>query len=201
MELLKRGEGGMTVAQIAEPLAITPVAVRRHLSTLEAEGLVKVVVKRLPVGRPAYLYTLTESADGLFPQGYSQLLLDILEELALLDGEEKVELLFQRRKERLKAAYAHRLEGKDLAGKVAELTHLFAEVGHMPAYQALEDGSFVLREHNCPIAQVAKRFKVICEWERVLLEELLGTKVERMTHIPGGDSFCSYHLSATGDGS
>ena len=198
LEILKRGEGKMTALQICHPLGITPVAVRRHLAALMGEGLVRVEVKRMPVGRPVYLYSLTEAAEDLFPQHYALLLLELLEDLANLEGREKVELLFRRRKERLKSAYAPRLKGRDLEGRVGEMALILSESGCMATCQRLPGGNFILKESHCTLAQVAERFQEVCDIEREMLEELIQAKVERLSHIAQGDSYCSYLISKEG---
>src|SRR5690606_7396901 len=59
---LTRSRAQATTAELAEYLAISPVSVRHHLSTLMAEGLVRSQEVRHGVGRPHLAYSLTEAA-------------------------------------------------------------------------------------------------------------------------------------------
>src|SRR5271154_4295402 len=75
---LKR-RGQMTVSELCEALEITSMAVRRHLTGLQKEGLVDSKIVRQLRGRPTYHYCLTEKAESLFPSGFQTLALDILD--------------------------------------------------------------------------------------------------------------------------
>ena len=97
--------GDLTVRQLASNLGITTVAVRKQLAILEQEGLVRGRQVKIPRGRPASTYELTARARDLFPQTYNQVLIDILEDLRDLDGDEKVKLLLDKRNERLLERY------------------------------------------------------------------------------------------------
>ncbi|MFN7210425.1 MAG: helix-turn-helix domain-containing protein [Aggregatilineales bacterium] len=57
-----RAQGQATVASLAQALGISPIAVRHHLTSLQAEGLLNVSLARQTVGRPKHVYSLTEAA-------------------------------------------------------------------------------------------------------------------------------------------
>src|SRR3989304_4520466 len=50
LQLLKQSKG-LTAQELAAVLTISPVAVRKHLDTLQQEGLVCVALRRRPMGR------------------------------------------------------------------------------------------------------------------------------------------------------
>jgi Winged helix-turn-helix DNA-binding len=57
-----------TVGFLADSLKISAIAVRHHLNTLQAEGLITVTLQRGPVGRPKHVYSvMTPSAKGECP--------------------------------------------------------------------------------------------------------------------------------------
>ncbi|MCS6817884.1 MAG: transcriptional regulator [Blastocatellia bacterium] len=196
LDLLKR-RGRATVDEVAAALNITPMGVRRHLSALENANLVRIEIERRPMGRPTYVYKLTEEAEGLFPKGYHQLVLSLLECLMAEGGAERVDELFECRKERLIAAYAPRLEGKTLEERVAEIARIMSENGYMARWQKTEKG-YVLTEHNCALYHVARVYPQPCQTELAFLRELLGVEVTRVNHIASGGTCCSYviHESA-----
>jgi DeoR family suf operon transcriptional repressor len=57
-----RSQGQMTVSELSAAVKITPIAVRHHLSSLQAEGMVEVREERHGVGRPRQIYKLTPVA-------------------------------------------------------------------------------------------------------------------------------------------
>jgi len=192
LEYLKQ-HGRATVEQIARMAGITSMGVRRHLLALENADLVKMEPERRPMGRPTHVYELTESAEALFPQNYHQLALQLLDSIAELEGEEKVTQLFERRKQKLLAAYADRMRGKDLAGRVVAMTQIMTENGYMADWKVIE-GGYAIVEHNCAIARVAQSYTQACACELEFIQELLGPTVDvtRERHIASGDICCAY---------
>jgi len=185
--------GRATVDEIATAAGITSMGVRRHLLALENADLVKMELERRPMGRPTHVYQLTESADALFPKNYHQLALNLLDSLVETDGAQKITQLFERRKEKLLAAYAPRMEGKDLEGRVAELARIMTENGYMADWKKFDEG-FVITEHNCAIFQIAQKFDQPCLYELAFIKDLLGRRVEvtREFHMASGDTCCAY---------
>jgi len=198
LSLLKMN-GGLTTSELSDMLDISATAVRRHLNTLEAQSLVSHRTEQRGMGRPSFIYELTASASNVFPQSYAAFATDILEDLLEMDGPEKLDLLFQQRQEKRRRQYVSRATGETLAERVASLARLLDGEGRMTTWQQLEDGRFILREHNCPILKVARQFDQPCRCEIDLLQDTLQASVKRIGHIPEGDIACVYEILAPGD--
>lgn len=192
LQLLKR-RGELTVQAIAEALGITQVAVRKHLEALQAERLVEAKRVPLPRGRPTFAYRLTDSASAHFPQSYDRLAVEILDDLIAMDGEEKLGRLFRIRGERLHETYQIHLADKDLATQLQELTRLRVEEGYMAVLERKE-GGFVLREHHCPIYEVAQRHREACTCEQELFSRVLKREVRREASLVDGQPCCEYRI-------
>ena len=54
--LALKKSGGMTATELSELLGMTSMGVRRHLTTLERDGLVMYDSQQRGLGRPSYLY-------------------------------------------------------------------------------------------------------------------------------------------------
>jgi iron-sulfur cluster biosynthesis transcriptional regulator SufR len=189
-------KGSLTVSDMAKQLGITEMAVRRHLSTLERDGLIETRLVRQAMGRPTNLYSLTEHADELFPKKYHHLTLDLLGELVTEAGEEQVELLFKRRKERLIQRYEEQMLGKPLAERVQILAEIQNANGYMVEWTKTEDDQFVINEHNCPISQVANQYNHACHCELQMFQSLLNADVERTECLAKGGNKCSYKIQS-----
>jgi predicted ArsR family transcriptional regulator len=190
LDLLKK-RGGMTAKDLGEALGITSMAVRRHLSALERDDLIGATTVRRPMGRPTYVYSLTPLADDLFPKNYPQLMIGLLDDLRALDGDEKIDLLFQRREDRLANAYMPRVEGKDLEGRVSEIARIFDESGNLSEWDKADD-VYYLTWHNCAISKISQRCPQACEHEHSLLRRVLDADVQRVEHAAKGDNCCRY---------
>lgn len=192
LELLKL-RGPQTAAQLAQELGMTAMGVRGHLAALERDGLVTYQAEKRRMGRPAYVYALTELGDELFPRTYPQLTNSLLEALKALYGEGSIEKLFEKRNEVLLAQYRARLNGKSLKERVAELARIRTEEGYMADWEALDDGRVLLKEHNCAICQIARRAPQACQAELELFRQALpDAEVTREQHMIQGDRMCAY---------
>lgn len=192
LELLKL-HGPMTAHQLAKELRMTVMGARGHLTFLERDGLVhhETVPKKL--GRPGYLYMLTDAGDELFPRTYAQLAESLLETIRSLYGTTGVEQLFDHRTELLATQYRARMNGKSLRERVAELAKIRTEEGYMADWEELDPNIFVLQEHNCAICQIAHKCPTACSHELELFRRVLDdAEVTREKHMLKGDRACTY---------
>ncbi|WP_026677873.1 helix-turn-helix transcriptional regulator [Fictibacillus gelatini] len=183
----------LTVTEMASQLGITEMAVRRHLNTLERDHLVQTTLVRQAMGRPLNVYHLTDLGDEQFPRNYSGITVEFLKDIEALKGEETVNELFSRREHRLNDKYKERLEHKSFEEKVAELAAIQNEAGYMVDWEKKDDGTFELKEYNCPIAMVAKEYQQACSCELSLFKKMLGTdNIERKICLAKGGDYCHY---------
>ena len=186
LDLLKI-HGPTNVPKLARLRGVNLNAVRQQLAMLQREGLVEVRTEKARVGRPTQLYALTDKADALFPQAYGPLALTLLRQLREMDGEKKIDQMFDRRTKSLVAAYKKRLAGKSLGDKWQELARIRAEEGYMARVEGKG-----LTEHHCPIAAIAKEFPQVCLFEKKLFEAVLGGPLDRTDHLASGGRACVY---------
>src|ERR1700737_3767921 len=144
LTIKKRGEA--RAEDLAGALGITPSAVRQHLSGLLGEGLVAVREQRGGPGRPKFFYSVTASAEPLFPKAYGGLTNELLE---YLDDEQPdlVDRVFDRRRERRVEAARARLAGKSFPARVAELSRILDEDGYLADVERGPDGVWRIVEH------------------------------------------------------
>jgi predicted ArsR family transcriptional regulator len=185
---------GMTADELAEEVGITPVAVRRHLTNLERDRLVEREQVRRPLGRPNFVYRLTEAAHLLFPNNYDQLANYVLRAIEQYFGEEAVERIFEQRRRELARTYEARVNGETLPARLEQLTQLREEDGYLAAWEKQPDGSFILHQYHCPIERVAEVCGAACAQELELFADLLRAEVNRKQHHVMGDPACSYQI-------
>ena len=185
-------KGRAVIEDISRALGITPMAVRRHIRRLHGDGFVRIEKTQRGRGRPAHLIFLTDLGDGLFPKAYDRFSADLIRSLALLDGNAKVERLFETRKNHLVQKYAERMVGKNGSARVREAVQILCEEGYMAECSPLHPGTFRITEHNCAIAHIAREYPQVCQSELCFLAQMLGAEVQRDAHVLKGDSECSY---------
>jgi len=119
---LKR-QGRCSVDELAIALHLAPMTVRQHLATLERDGLVVSAEERQRMGRPHFVFSLTEQGDESFGMRYDRIALQLLlevgrldsQEIAGLSAEEKTALLFDRLADRFISRYRPRMGPLTLA--------------------------------------------------------------------------------------
>ncbi len=197
LELIKRHDE-VCVNFLSNELEITHMAVRKHLNKLEKDQLITTHQTKQSVGRPVTLYRLAKAGKELFPQNYGAMSVEFLEDIEAIDGKEKVDMLFQRREERLKQKYEKRIASKStFKEKVAELESIQLENGYMVESKEMNDQEIEFIEYNCPIFEIANKYKKACECELSLFKNVLGVdSIERTTCMSDGDHKCRYIIKS-----
>ncbi len=184
--------GEVTVADLCKELGITSMAVRRHIAALQKDGLVDSRIVRQSRGRPTYHYKLTEKAEGLFPTGFQNLAVDLLDVVYEQSGDTGVMDLLSRRNDKMADRFKSRVTAKDMKGRVAEVAKIFSENGYMTEWETLPDGNFIIFQRHCAVHDLALQYQQLCVLEPQLMENLLGVKVTRQQYILKNDPVCGY---------
>jgi DNA-binding MarR family transcriptional regulator len=105
--------GPAQVADIAEALGITAVAVRQHLYALEDQGLVE-FAEPDPTGargRPSRRWRLREEASSYFADAHAELTVELIANIRDVFGERGLQKLIERRTDHQAADYLKALSG------------------------------------------------------------------------------------------
>jgi DeoR family transcriptional regulator, suf operon transcriptional repressor len=196
LSTLKRADG-LTVDQLARELGITTMAIRKHLSALEREGLVTADAQRRSVGRPARVYRLTDQSEDLFPKQYDSIAVEFLSDLVSMDGPEKVDLLFNRRAERTYAFLEARVSrATTFEERVEALAGGMDELGYLTHWEKTGPDTYTVSQFNCAIQRIAMTFPQACFHELETYRRLLNADVQRSCHLMAGDHMCSYVIQS-----
>jgi predicted ArsR family transcriptional regulator len=195
---LKR-DGEMTVSQLCELLGVTSMAVRRHLTALQKDGLIVARLEKKLRGRPTYIYKLTEKSESLFPSGFQNLAIDLLDLVFEQSGHKGVMDLLTRRNTRLAERLRPRVENKTLAERVEEVSKIFSENGYMTDWKKLDDGDFIIYQQHCAVRDLANQYRQLCILEPRLMEDLLGVKISRTKYMLQDDPVCAYLVHPSGE--
>ncbi len=187
--------GPLTADELSGILGISPVAVRQHLTMLQSDGHIATHIERRSMGRPAHRFVLTREGDESFPRKYDVLLIQLLDELRMMSGQDAVSALFEARRKRLMESMQTRLAGKSLRERVKEITKIHSEMGFMANLQET-NGNFLLSVHNCIFCNIAHSYPMVCEHQMQIYKDIIGeqAKVIRTMHILDGDSYCSFRI-------
>lgn len=188
----------MTVAELCQVLGVTAMAVRRHLSGLQKDGLVDCRLVRQSRGRPNYHYKLTEKAESMFPSGMGNMAYDLVDAVFETKGHKGVMELLSMRNEFLVKKHMARLEKLPMEERVQAVVDLFSESGFMTEWKRLPDGNYFIFQQHCAVHHLATQYRQLCVLEPKLMESLLGVKVTREKFMLKDDPICGYLIDANG---
>jgi predicted ArsR family transcriptional regulator len=186
-------KGQATVDVLAVSLALTPITVRHHLSILLGEGYLSAQQVRRKVGRPHYVYSLTDKASDLFPQSYHLLTERLLDELKTMVGQEGTQVLLARLADKLAASISPQLGNGTLEERLDQAAHLLVAEGFLARWEKTPDG-YLFYELNCPYRRVIARHPEVCAMDQRFLSSVLRISVEKIDCIVAGGERCSYRV-------
>lgn len=190
--MLLKKKGPMPIDDLSRELSITSMGIRQHLLSLERRGLIDYATKKQGIGRPAFLYKLTEKADDLFPKAYHKFIINMFKDIEKNEGRDKIDDIFKWRKNRLLKDTKEALsDKKGLQEKVYGLKDILESEGYLVDLDET-DNNYSLKQSNCPIYKIASEFKEACRYELQIYKDLLGKDVKRQQCMAEGNSSCTY---------
>lgn len=183
-----------TIETLADAADISPVTVRHHLNSLQAEGLIEVGSVRRKVGRPYYVYSLSEKGHELFPQKYFSLTNRLLEELKDRLPPDAVNEIFISLVERIMEERAGEFEGLPFEERLNYVIHLLGTEGFLARWEKTEDGRYKIIEYSCPYISMGQQHSEVCTLDTQLMISVLGTAVEQHSCMLHGDDCCQFTL-------
>ncbi|MGH9799302.1 MAG: helix-turn-helix transcriptional regulator [Blastocatellia bacterium] len=193
LDLLKIN-GAMSVEQLAERLAVSKVCVRRHLSLLESDGMIAYEQERHERGRPRFIFKLTEKARCFFPHIYDEFAKEILVHIERQFGDGALLKVLSARADELIAQLRTQFTDLSFDERVKALVEVINVKGYLAETRKMKDGSYRLRQRNCPTESVAVAYPQVCEEEIRVYRETLGCDVIRECRIADGSQQCEYRI-------
>jgi len=189
-----KNRGVASQSELSDALGITREAVRQHLATLEAQGVIE--HESLPSpgrGRPVQGYRVTGSGEHQFPKFYDALSLSLIEAVAEYHGEEGIKLVLQGITDKQVNDWQPQMEGKSLLERMNELKDIYFDDDPYTSVVRDNNGAMLI-EHNCPYLSVATREPRLCSVTVSTLQRLLGVEVERTERFQAGDGRCVFRI-------
>jgi len=196
LKLLIRQE--LSANSLARALGVSPAAVRQHLETLQALGLVA-RRKNEPArsSRPTFLYRLSEQGATIFPKRYDLLLGLVVEVVLERSGAGAVEDIIRAAAERLAERGRARLRRGDGAARTKEIIEwLEAELAWQADLTTDRTGRRITI-HQCPFQDVAREHPSVCGvFFTTLLRALEGGAEVEQAPTPPAPACCAFVLGA-----
>ncbi len=190
--LLLKKNGGMSIEDLSKVIDITPMGIRQHLLALEKKGFVTYVARRRGIGRPGFIYMLTDSANDLFPKAYDSFAVGVLRDIKKYEGSEIIDKIFSWRRDRLFKTNKEALSGKE---NLDDTLHTFKGIleanGHIVEISR-NNTHYHLKQYHCPIHKISSEFKDACKYELQLYRDLIHKNITREHALSEGAQSCLY---------
>jgi predicted ArsR family transcriptional regulator len=181
-------EGAWTVDDLAERLGLTDNAVRFHMDALEKLGTVrKEGVRRIGVGQPAAVYSLSPIGEEAFSRAYAPVLIACLEELRDRTSAQQVASFLTRVGKRLARGVTQ--PPGPLAARVAGASDLLNTLGGITS---VEKSGKTLRivGRACPLSRAVEADHCVCAAVTSLVAEVVGAEVTERCDRSGRPKCC-----------
>ena len=200
---LLRERGEATIVSISEALGVGPATVRRHLDNLRVEGLADVRAERHGVGRPSYVFYLTEEGEERSPAGYSRLLSRLYQGLSSLDerdvrgrdGSQVLHSVLELAAEHVAEQYEEEVAAGSLESRVDKTSTALQPEGIVDGWSKEADG-YHLTNSACPYRMAAQASHGPCEFDRRTIELLVDAPVRQVSRVIDGQPTCEYVVAA-----
>lgn len=187
----------LTAKELGEIFGVSANAVRRHLKELEAEGLVVYGREQRGTGAPTYAFRLSSDGEALFPRQYEQALTRLIGHVVDNEGRAAAIAVVEEQYADLRRQLGGVSDNLTPFDRLKNVTNVMGEVGFMTE-SSEEDGEVMLSVHNCVLHAVVNCLPEVCDTELRFLEDALGARVERQTHILSGCNACEYTIEFHG---
>jgi DeoR family transcriptional regulator, suf operon transcriptional repressor len=194
---LKRS-GSVSLGDLARALGISKMATLKHVTALEARGLLERSSRPGGRGRPRAFFSLSEGSKSLFPEAYTHMTLCALRFIEEKLGREAIVRLLEQRAQEVLDANRRRIPSEGLRDKVSELAKIRDEGGYMAELGRSGKNTVEMLEHNCPIMAVAQEYPEACGIEREMFQKLLRADVETSHRVVAGDPVCRFLIRGRG---
>lgn len=185
--------GQATVNDLADRVGVKAITVRHHLNRLLADGLVSVEEKRQPVGRPLYLYTLSEAGERLPVFYYSSSVEHLLQQIQETLSPAAAERMIANLTSTMAAEIQREFASLPRAQRMRRLVEVLSGVGFNAEWERSES-ELRLVEYHCPYVDAGQQHPELCQIDETLIRAALQTDIEKRSCLLAGDATCTYVL-------
>lgn len=182
-----------TVEELADAADISPVTVRHHLNALLANGIIEASSIRRKVGRPYYVYSLSERGHELFPKRYVRLTSRLLDEMKVRLPEEVIAEIFEGVVDNVLEDHRGEFEHLPIEKRLDYLVELLSDEGFLSAWESTPDG-YKLVEYSCPYLSIGSTHTEVCTFDKQLMSGILQLNVHQDSCMLHGANCCQFSI-------
>lgn len=185
--------------ELASTIGINESAIRRHLETLEKEGLVFSKFQRFNKGRPKKIFALTANGKAVFPRKSKELLSFLARKITQRYGEEEMELLMSSVAKDFAETFMPKEMKGNLESRLRRLVQLLNDYGFFASLSKDWD-KYIIEYRNCVFEDIIPQFGTyICKIDENIVKKIAGdVDIKWTSRIARGDRKCTQIISQLG---
>lgn len=176
---------------LAKKIGINESAIRRHLETLEKEGLVYSTFERHKRGRPKKIFFLTAYGKTFFPRKNKTFLSLLVQNIMQRYGKEEMETLMSLiARDFVDLLVTKEIKG-NLSSRLEQLIQLLNDYGFF-ASLSKRGNKYIIEYHNCVFGDLVPQFGVyLCKIDENVVKKFAGdVNIKWLKRIAKGDKKC-----------
>jgi len=191
--------GDLTAIDLEEELDINESAVRRHLDTLQNQGLVQPYFEKASKGRPKKMYSLTESGDNMFPQKSCELFSLMIDDLRERIDDKVLDKVFSSAASKLAEKLSPGNGFSSTEDKLDEFLDSLDDFGFFPK-KTKENGFFKVEYRNCVFNSLDNGLSdgeisdKLCELHEEMVQDVMSGCEVSGGHVGDDDDGNCFHL-------
>jgi DeoR family transcriptional regulator, suf operon transcriptional repressor len=181
-----------TVEELAVVADVSPVTVRHHLNVLQANGVIEATSIRRKVGRPYYVYSLSEKGQELFPKRYVRLTNRLLDEMKDRLPDHLIDDIFSGVVNNVLEEHRGEFESLPIEKRLDYLVAVLAEEGFLSTWEKTEEGTYQLIEYSCPYLSIGSTHMEVCSFDKKLMHGILELPIQQDSCMLAGADCCRF---------
>ncbi|MCL4350470.1 MAG: hypothetical protein M1414_01710 [Candidatus Thermoplasmatota archaeon] len=192
--ILKK-HGKMSLGEISTNLGISKTAALKWLVRMENEGDVRRTVKHNKMGRPSYIFSLSDKGKAFNEKSnQNSILLDLVDFMKNNGMSDEFDRYLVERYRKITTTYGNELLGLPMEERLTKLLNMRNDDGYMAELRNEPSGNAVLTEYNCPIFKIASKFPKTCTLETEMFNKVMMTNVENNHRQIDGVDCCVFSI-------
>lgn len=180
-----------SINDIAQAVGINAISVRHHLANLQSRGLILAEEERHGIGRPRFVYYLTEKGLEHFPTAYLRLTNRLLDQLHKFFSPQTINELFVQMASDMTSNFTQDVELLSFEEKLNLVKDMFTQEGCSTKWEK-KGNEYYFHEISCPYYHVSKNHPEICSFSQALISSIMATPIKKISWILDGDAHCTY---------
>ncbi len=193
LKLLLTNRDGLTIDEVSQALDISRSAIQQHFAVLESNQFITPISFSKTAGRPVRVYVISEKGINHFPKQYAWFSELILDELKTEMGEQKFQQFMADLGSKLAEKLLPEYADQSMPVRLEKLSRLMEDLGFHVTLQA-DDESQSIEACNCIYHDIAQKHPEVCEFDKALINTLLGKKTTLTECAAKGGHLCRFTL-------